>query len=184
MTLHHVLPLAMAATAARARFDQRAGEPFARHRIRHRRPVPLAVAVATVAVVLGACEQTTPVSNPVYASKVLTVRTADFTVEAAPGVTASVATAEHSVPAITAEAIAGGMVAAYITGQDSGRWMPLPFTMGVTLGSLDVMVTVSYRFSVGKVALIVTANLPASEMAPLIQAGFEGSQVRITVGEG
>ena len=188
MTLHHALPLALAATAAGTRSDQRAGETFARRRIRQRRPILIAtaaVALAAVVVVFGACEQTTPVSKPVYASKVITVRAADFTAADVPGATASVAIAEHSVSEITAEAIADGMVSAYLTGSsDSGNWVPLPFTASVTLGALDVTVTLSYRFSVGKAALTVIANLRASQMEALIRAGFEGNRVRITVGEG
>ena len=139
-----------------------------------------------LAVFIGACEQTTPASEPIYASKIIAVRSADFAIAGVLGAaTISAAVAEHSMSAITREAIAEGLVAAYVTGAgNSGRWMPLPLTMSVSLGTLDVTVTMSYRFSVGKAAVTVTANLPASEMEALIRAAFEGYRVRITVGEG
>ena len=142
--------------------------------------------ILCLAIFFGACEQTTPVSEPSYASKIISVRTADFAITGVPGAaTSSAAVAEHSMPAITPEAIAGGLVAAYVTGAgSSGRWVPLPLTMSVSLGTLDVTVTMSYRFSVGQTALTVTANLPASEMESLIRTAFEGFRVRITVGEG
>lgn len=59
MKLHHVLPLALAAGAVLPRTDQRHREKFARRRLRHRRPVPIAAAAALVgASLLLACDIT------------------------------------------------------------------------------------------------------------------------------
>ena len=146
--------------------------------------IALMAGVLCLTVFISACEQTTPVSEPIYASKAITVRTTEFAIEHVPGATISTAVAEHQMPAITAEAIAEGLVAAYVTGaSNSGRWVPLPLTMSVSIGTLDVTVTMSYRFSVGSVALFVTANLGSADMQGLIRTAFEGWRVRVTVGQ-
>ncbi len=188
--IRHVLPLLAATAATPLRADQRAGESFARRRMRQRRPMPI-IAAVLVAVALLSCEQgpgsnTSKPGSSSYSSKTFTINQVDFVIKdvaSTNAVTGSSATIEYLMPSVTAEAIREGMIAAYLTGpaESATSWAQLPLTFSLMAQGTPVIGTVSYRFRSGKAVVFISGNFNAADMQ-LVVSEFHQWRFRVVVG--
>lgn len=141
-------------------------------------------------IVLAACQQgpgTKPATEkdetPTYSSRIFTVRPADFTIAAIPGGRAAIAGAAYSMPEITKETIEKGLVEAYAQDTTAGPgWIGLPFTITVDVaGGRTVSLSLLWGFEVGKAELVLSGNVTAAEMRPLLNV-LQGYRLRVVVG--
>ena len=153
-----------------------------------RRLIESATCVFLIA--LTACEQgpgtqsgTEQEETPTYASRMFTVRPADFIIADVPGARASVAAAKYSVPEITKEAIEKGLVEAYVQDTNVGQgWIGLPVTFTLDVGGRTISLSLQWGFEVGKSDLVMSGNVTATEMRPLLSAVVQGYRLRVVVG--
>ena len=121
--------------------------------------------------------------KPSYTTRIFSVRASDFAIQGVPGVIVSIAAVEFSMPEITNEVIDKGLVQAHVESPDSrGVWTALPVTLSLTVGGIDVTVSMSYAYYLNRTGVTVTGNVTQNEMALLLDV-FDGYRLRVVVGK-
>ena len=121
--------------------------------------------------------------RPSYTTRIFSVRASDFAIQGVSGAIASIAAVEFSMPEITKEVIDKGLVQAHVESPDSrGVWTALPITVSFTVSGIDVTLSMSYGYYLGRTGVTVTGNVTRSEMA-LVLSAFDGYRLRLVVGE-
>ena len=81
--------------------------------------------------------------RPAYTTRIFSVRSSDFAIQGVSGAIASIAAIEFSMPEITNEVIDKGLVQAHVESPDfPSVWTALPVTLSLTVGGIDVTVSI------------------------------------------
>ena len=175
MTLHHALPIALAAAAAATRADQRAGD---RRRVRHRRPIPIVAAAVLAVTVLLACEQG-PAKPPAEHSHdppaTAEIKTVVLTVGDRPfrQSGSGTAAASHSVPELTQAVIDDGAVLVHVKMSSTTSWWPVPFSVIARSGTVEL----TCAFTEGTATIFITGTIVTRGIIDL----FRGYKIRLTL---
>ena len=150
-----------------------------------RKKFSVAGLIVGIVIALSGCEQgpgsTESAASP-HTSRIFTVRASDFVIAEVPGVIASVAGIEYSMPEVTKEAVDKGLVQAHVEiASEPGAWHALPLSVTLSVGTIDISISMTYGYGEGIVALLVTGNVTRSQLATLLSV-YDGYRLRVVVG--